>query len=275
MPERAPVSCAGRTGDAQRLERVFERWLGVPFTPSNRVERLRNGCEIFPAMLAAIEGARSSVRLVTFVYWKGDIARRFAATLARRARAGVQVQVLLDAVGSLPMAPDLIQTMRRGGVDVRRFRPPLRSRFWRVDNRTHRKVLVCDGIVGFTGGVGIAEEWEGDARGPSEWRETHFRITGPAVRGLEAAFHENWAESGGEAPRDGAPEHGADGSTSIQVLRSSGGAQWSTACTAALLLLSAARRRVRIVTAYFVPEERLLAALREARERGVAVEVIR
>lgn len=265
---------AQESTESARLECLFERRLGVPFTHDNRIQRLRNGREIFPAMLEAIESAERSVRLLTFVYWKGGIARDFAAALAARARAGVRVQVLLDAVGSLPMSDELVDAMERGGVDVRRFRPPARARIWRVENRTHRKILLCDGRVGFTGGVGIAEEWEGDAQSPGEWRDSHFRLCGSALRGLEGAFHENWAESGGPVLEiDGGAGRDA-GRTAIQVLRSSGGAPWDSACSAAELLLAAARRRVRITTAYFVPDERLAHALTSACRRGVTVDVM-
>ncbi|WP_244874806.1 phospholipase D-like domain-containing protein, partial [Modicisalibacter luteus] len=152
---------------------------------------LRNGIEIFPLMLEAIRQARFSVDFLTFVYWKGEVARQFADGLTERASAGVRVRVILDAIGALKMSKTLIERMRAAGVDVVWFRPLARWKLWELDNRTHRKVLVCDSQTAFTGGVGIAEEWEGDARNPDEWRDTHFQVEGPAVHGLQAAFLDN------------------------------------------------------------------------------------
>src|SRR5690606_21025802 len=120
----------------------------------------------------AIAAAQTSIEFVTFVYWQGDIARRFATALAGRAKAGVKVRVILDAIGAHQMPGDVLKIMQADEVEIIWFRPPVRWKVWQIDNRTHRKVLVCDGAVGFTGGVGIAEQWEGDARNENEWRET-------------------------------------------------------------------------------------------------------
>src|SRR5690606_29177160 len=114
------------------------------------------------------------------------------------ARQGVRVRVLLDSVGARRMDNDLLDTMSDGGCDVRWFRPVTKGSIGDTNHRTHRKVLICDEEVSFTGGVGIADEWRGDARDETEWRDTHFRIVGPATDGLRAAFLDNWAETGGE-----------------------------------------------------------------------------
>ena len=139
------------------------------------------------AMLEAIKEAKESIDFVTFNYWTGDIAHRFARLLAKRARDGISIRVILDGFGSLPMRQELIDIMTESGVQLERFRPIVRWKVWESDHRTHRKILVVDNQVAFTGGVGIAEEWEGDARNPNEWRETHFRVEVPAVLGLRAA----------------------------------------------------------------------------------------
>ena len=259
-----------------RLRRCLESTLGVPFTEGNAVTPFVNGDRIFPAMLEAIDRARTSIDLLTFIYWKGDIARRFAEALARKAREGVRVRLLLDALGSLPMSDDLERIMREGGVEIRRFRPLPRWQVWKVTHRTHRKVLVVDRRVGFTGGVGIAEEWEGDARDPSEWRETHFRVEGPAVRGLQAAFLDNWLETLDrvDLPTGDDDADLAGNGVCLQVLASKSTLGWNVILTAMRLLMTLAQERLRITTAYFVPDEETVDLLcRRARE-GCRVEVL-
>jgi len=162
--------------DTTQYRLKFEGLLGIPFTEGNWIDVLKNGCQIFPAMLDAIAEADRSIEFLTFIYWKGDIAIRFAEALAGRAKAGVTVRVLLDAFGAASMRPELIDRMEGAGVEVGWFRPLANWKIWASDNRTHRKFLVVDGIVGFTGGVGIAEEWEGDAHNEQEWRDTHFLL---------------------------------------------------------------------------------------------------
>ena len=180
-----------------RIQRTLEAVLGVPVTTGNSIEILRNGDEIFPAMLHAIAEAERSIDLLTFIYWNGDIARVFANQLSARAQAGVRVRVLLDAAGAWDLDESLVQRMCDAGCDVRIFRPiTARPRRCHANNRTHRKVLICDEAVSFTGGVGIADEWRGDAHAADEWRDTHFRVVGPATDGLRAAFLDNWAETG-------------------------------------------------------------------------------
>lgn len=257
-------------------QRVLEATLGIPFSRGNRVQVLRNGVEIFPSMLQAIRGARCSVELLTFVYWKGDIAWRFADALAERAETGVQVRLILDALGTLKMPRELVERMRTAGVDVVWFRPLLRRTFWQVDKRTHRKVLVCDGRIAFTGGVGIAEEWEGDARNAREWRETHFQVEGPAVNGLRAAFIENWLETRRPLCSDMINSRSLEpaGEALVQPIKTSAAVHWSTIATLMRLVLTLARRKVRITTAYFVPHAALMPLLFDAVKRGVDVQIL-
>jgi cardiolipin synthase len=198
-----------------------------------------------------------------------------ASALARQAEKGLTVRVLLDAFGSARMSSDLIDEMTDAGADVRLFRPLRRRDMLKVTSRTHRKILVCDRRVAFTGGVGIAEEWEGDARNPDEWRETHFRLTGPVVDGLHAAFMENWAEAArftvDEHPMHAPPR---DGDALTHVICSTGGAACSEMRLTTLALIAAARRSLVLVTAYFVPDEELIEALLAARRRGVDIAVM-
>ena len=260
----------------QRYRRVLEGLVGIPATEGNRVEILRNGDEIFPAMLAAIEAAENTVDFTTYVYWKGGIAERFADALAERARAGVRVRVLLDAVGAFQMNDELAGDMTEAGVRLRWFRDVKDAGVTEADNRTHRKVLVCDEDVAFIGGVGIAEEWEGDARDASEWRDTHVRVHGPAVDGLRAAFVDNWAETGEELfdDRDRFPDQERSGASVVQVVSSPSQTGWSTLETMICALLAVARKRVHITSAYFVPEDNILEAICATAERGVRVDVL-
>lgn len=260
--------------DTDRLVRAVETALGVSFTGGNEIRVLRNGDEIFPAMLRAIEEAREYVDLLTYIYWAGEIAERFAIALAERARAGVDVRVILDAIGAMKMSRDLVELMEEAGVTVHWFRKPT-WRVWRTSHRTHRKVLVCDGRVGFTGGIGIAEEWCGDARDPTEWRDTHFEVRGPAVAGLQASFTGNWVEGMREASElTRRVSREEPGSAAAMVVRSVAAIGWSDVATLLWTLLSQARRRVRIATAYFVPDDRTCKLLCETARRGVDVEVL-
>lgn len=274
-----------------RFRRTFEAALGVPFSRGNRVVSLRNGARIFPEMLEAIRGARRSVEFETFVYWRGEAARRFADALAAAAGRGVRVLVLLDAVGCAPMSDDIRTTLESSGAEVQDFGPVRPFEPWRIDHRTHRKILVCDAEVAFTGGVGIAEQWEGDARGTDEWRDTHFRICGPAVRGLRASFFQHWlaTEGGRDAlpaedpelsrepdcgPVDSRCGDGGEDGCEVQVIRSTGAGRWTDIQTLFRTLIASAEERLRITTAYFVPDPGLVSLLVDAASGGVDVEIM-
>jgi cardiolipin synthase len=153
---------------------------------------LQNGDEIFPAMLEAIRGASTSVTFETYIYWSGEIGEAFTEALSEKARAGIPVRVTVDWVGSLKMDSALLDQMVKAGVQLQRYRPLHWYNLGRMNNRTHRKLLVVDGKIGFTGGVGIADQWQGDAGDPEHWRDSHFRFEGPAVAQLQAAFNDNW-----------------------------------------------------------------------------------
>lgn len=254
---------------------------GVPTTDGNEVTVLRNGDEIFPAMISAIDDAEHSVDIVTFVYWTGDIAIRVAERLAAAARRGCRVRVLLDAVGARKMDTSLVDQMDAAGCDVRWFRPIGDGSvpdIGEVNHRTHRKVLVCDGVTGFTGGVGIADEWTGDAEHPGAWRDTHLRVRGPAVAGLAAAFIDNWAEAAADE-FDAQHEQPVDltaspGSTSCMVVPGSSGPGSTAIDRLIVALIQLARQRLRLQTAYFNPTEAVIGALIDAVDRGVEVQVM-
>ena len=260
------------------MRRALEGCLGVHFTEGNIVTRLRNGVEIFPAMLEAIEGAERTVDMLTFIYWQGDIASKVAHALADRARAGCRVRLVLDYFGARLLEDDLVEMMEDAGVHVHWFRPVNGvTDVADAGERTHRKVLIVDERVAFVGGVGIAEEWEGDAREPGEWRDDHFRITGPAVDGLRSAFLDDWAESGQELldehDRFPDPEVHDDGCPAL-VVRGASEAGWSDIGLLKRVLCELAESEIRITTAYFSPNEHMTRWLCEAVERGVAVKVL-
>ncbi|MGH6636717.1 MAG: phospholipase D-like domain-containing protein, partial [Gammaproteobacteria bacterium] len=171
--------------------RVMGSLLGPQLVNGNRVQALLNGDEIFPAMLDAIRGAQHTITFETYIYWSGTIGQEFADALIERARAGVRVHVMLDWWGSDSIEDLHQEKMKAAGVQVRRYNPLRVAALGRMNNRTHRKLLVVDGRIGFTGGVGIADPWRGHAQ-DLHWRDTHFRVEGPVVTQLQAAFIDNW-----------------------------------------------------------------------------------
>jgi cardiolipin synthase len=256
--------------------RRLEALLGIPATEGNSVTIYRNGDEIFPAMLSAIGAARRTVDFMTYVYWTGDIARQFADALSERARAGVRVRVLIDAVGGSKIEEGLVERMGRAGVHVEWFRKPWLKSPFKQNHRCHRKVLVVDETVGFTGGVGIAEEWTGNARHEDEWRDSHVRVTGPAVDGIAAGFSQNWAETGQPMfdQHDQFPEHDGSGSATIQVVRGSASIGWDDMQTLFHVVISSATERLRLATAYFAPSQDFVDQLVEKASEGVQVQVL-
>lgn len=245
---------------------------GSPIVGGNRIETLLNGDVIFDSMLGAIQQAQHSITFESYIYWSGIVAEEFCDALVARAQAGVAVKVLIDWVGSLPMNDDLIDRMHEGGVMLRMFRPMRPRTLTRMNNRTHRKVLVIDGQVGFTGGVGIADTWRGNARNPDEWRDTHYRVEGPAVAMLQNAFAHNWVEASGEVLRGPAfyPVLASAGKLDVQMIKSNTGSR-NEIHLMLMTALAAATSSIRISTPYFVPDRVAIDQLLAARKRGVRV----
>jgi cardiolipin synthase len=250
--------------------------LGPSIVNGNRFEALLNGDAIFPAMLSAIEGARQTITFETYIYWSGVTGKRFAEALAERARSGVKVHVLLDWLGSGKMDADSIAAMEEAGVQVTRYHPLRWYNLQRFNNRTHRKLLIVDGRLGFTGGVGIADQWTGNAQDPEHWRDSHYRVEGPVVTQMQAVFLDNWIKATGKVL------HGveyfplvppvADGAAQMFSSSPSGGAQSMKLMY--LLAITAAERSIYLSSAYFVPDEMAREALVEAVKRGVKVQII-
>jgi cardiolipin synthase len=257
--------------------RAAEALTGAPISEGNDVELLINGERIFPALLETIASAERTLTFETYVYWRGVVAREVADAVCERARAGVDCKVVLDALGSAKMDPELIGAMRDAGASVCRFRAPKPWTLRRLTNRTHRRVLVADGKVGMTGGVGIAEEWMGDAKGPDEWRDTHVRVRGPVVRGLQGAFAEHWLESTGEVlGGDGfLPDlqPSADGGP-MQLVRSAAEVGDTNAEALYYLAIASAQESLDLTAAYFAPRPAFVDALAESARRGIAVRLL-
>ena len=227
-------------------------------------------------MLAEISAARSTINFETYIYWSGTVGYDFAHALAAKSREGVEVRVLIDWVGSLPFDEELIRVMTTAGVEFVRFRPIHWYTLDRVNNRTHRKLLIVDGRIAFTGGVGIADKWLGDARNVDEWRDTHYHITGPVVAAFQAAFAENWLEATGKTLLGDAfyPPLEESGDLQAQLVTSSHPNGSEKMELMFLTAIASAQDHIRVGMAYFVPDETALKQLIDARKRGVEIDVI-
>lgn len=250
--------------------------LGADFRPGNDVQLLRNGDEIFPAMLGAIRGARRSICLETFVYWSGQTGEAFAQALCERAAEGVAVHVLLDWLGTQRMRGGQVQRLRDAGVEVRRYHGLRLNQLRRLNNRTHRKLLVVDGEVALTGGTGIADVWRGHAQDPAHWRDSHFRVRGPVVAQMQAVFLDNWIKATGCLLHgDGYfPPLQAQGTILAHCFSSSPQGGSARMHLMYLLAIASARSRILVANAYFVPDRFTTRALVDAARRGVEVRVL-
>lgn len=253
--------------------RAMNYLLGPPMVDGNRVTALHNGVQIFPAMLDAIEGAERTICFENFVWSQGRIARRFADALSRKARQGVKVHLLQDAIGCDDVRNPEFAMMRDAGVELEIYRF---LHLTRINQRTHRKLLIVDGKVGFTGGVGIGDLWDGNGRSKEEWRDSHFRLEGPAVAQMQQAFMDNWMQTRACILHgdDYFPELKSVGDDLCQVFKSSADEGSDSARIMFLLSIAAARKSIQIANAYFIPDGLTIETLVKARDRGVKVEII-
>ncbi len=256
---------------------TLEAYAGAPIVGGNAVEILLNGEHIFPSVLTGIRSAQRTITYAQYYYEDGPVARDIAEALAERCRAGVGVNVLLDAFGSLGIPGEYVELMRASGCHVVWFRPLSQYVFRRYYQRNHRRILVVDGRVGFTGGAGVSRKWMGNGRTEHHWRDTDVRVEGPIVEYLQAAFVENWLEAtgmvlGGEAyfPRPIEPR----GQVHAQVARSSPAGGSAAMYTTLLLALSGARKSVLVTNPYFVLDGRMRDAVIRTVQRGVRVAVL-
>jgi cardiolipin synthase len=255
----------------------FRRTLGTFGTAmlaGNRAELLNNGDEIFPAMLQAIREAKLSVNLATYIFQADGTGRRFAEALMAAARRGVEVRLLVDGAGG--RAGSLFNPMKQAGVKAYIYHPIRLWTIYRVTQRTHRKILVVDGAVCFTGGVGIEDRWLGDARNPKEWRDIQVRVTGPVVPQMQAIFGEDWTYTSGEilAGDKFYPPVQTTGGLAAQAIKSSHGDSSSLAEMLYFVAIQTAEKSIHIQNAYFLPDSHIRAALVDARKRGVDVRVM-
>jgi len=250
--------------------------LGQHVLPGNRITALHNGEEIFPAMLHAIRGAKETITFETYIYWSGEVGLKFSEALSERARAGVKVHVVLDAVGCGKIKPAYLETMKAAGVQIERYHPVTWNTVARINNRTHRKLLVVDGRIGFTGGVGIADAWSGNASDADHWRDSHYQLEGPAVAHMQAAFCDNWIKTRGRVLAGPAyfPELKPAGDSSAQLFTSSRDGGSENVRLMYLLSITSATKSIRLQAAYFVPDELAIQTIVSARKRGVKVEII-
>jgi cardiolipin synthase len=256
---------------------TMEAYASSPIVGGNAITILLNGEEIFPAMLDAIRSAEKTITYAQYFYEDGPVAREMAEALAERCRAGVAVSVLLDAFGTLSIPSEYVEALRRSGCQVVSFRPLTRTMFTSANYRNHRRILVIDGRIGFTGGSGVSRKWMGNGRTENHWRETDVRVEGPVVEYLQGAFAENWLEAtgivlGGEGffPRPLTPR----GQVYAQVVRSSPAGGSFAMYTTFLLAMASARRSILITNPYFVLDDTMAEALTTAVRRGVKVVVL-
>ncbi|QRF61255.1 phosphatidylserine/phosphatidylglycerophosphate/cardiolipin synthase family protein [Variovorax paradoxus] len=259
-----------------QYQRALGALLGPPIADGNRFEAFQNGDKIFPPMLAAIRAAKQSITFETYIYWSGDIGRAFADALSERARAGVKVHVLLDWVGSAKVDADFIREMETSGVEIRKFHKPSWYDIARMNNRTHRKLLVVDGRIGFTGGVGIAPEWTGDAQDPAHWRDSHYKVEGPVVAQMQAVFMDNWIKVSGDVFHGERyfPPLPPVGNGRAQIFSSSPSGGSESMHLMYLLSIAAATKTIDLSSAYFVPDDLTVGALVAALHRGVRVRIV-
>ena len=254
---------------------TLEAYAGMPIVGGNTVDILLNDA-VFPAELAAIRAARTTIDYEQYYYEAGTVGRTTAAALAERCRAGVGVNVLLDAVGALEMAPEDATLMTRSGCHLAYFRPLTHLFFGHFNNRDHRRILVVDGRIGFTGGAGAGDKWLGNGRTAEHWRETDVRIEGPAVHELQAAFARAWLAATGVVLGGPAyfPVLGPTGGVPLQVVAGAPARGNESVYTTFVLAIASARRFIHITNPYFLPDERMTRALLAAAARGVDVTVL-
>lgn len=255
------------------FERVMGQLMGPPLIGGNKVTILKNGSEIFPAMLEAIRSAKETITFENFLWHDGRMANAIAEALAERAAAGVDVHMLQDRFGCDTLRGAGIRRLRGSQVELEIFRA-----FWisRINFRTHRKLLVVDGRIGFIGGVCISDLWDGDGVTPGHWRDTHYRVEGPVVAQMQGAFLDNWMQTRAQVLHGEKffPALEEQGPLKCQTFTSSVGQGADSARLMFLLSMAAARKRIGIASAFFLPDDLMIRTLVEARERGVEIDII-
>ena len=261
---------------SEHFIQVLGHLMGPIITQGNHVRTLNNGEEIFPAMLEAIRSAKKTICFESYIYWSGTVGNEFANALSEKAQAGVKVHLLIDWLGSQRIDEEVVKKMTSSGVELQYYHPLKWYNVSRLNNRTHRKILVIDGIKGFTGGVGIADEWSGNGLQKDKWRDTHYEITGPVVSQMQAAFMDNWLKTQPmvHTSSEYFPPLKSSGESYAQMFKSSSREGASSVRIMYLMAIAAAKKSILIENAYFVPDNTTIKELIKARDRGVQIEII-
>jgi cardiolipin synthase len=249
---------------------------GMPIVTGNRVTIYNNGDEFFPAMLEAIESATNSITMEQYIFWDGRVGRRFAEAFSERARKGVAVKLLVDAVGSSTLGEEILKILEAGGCQLAWHKPIHWYTLDRINHRNHRKSLIVDGRIAFTGGAGIGDHWLGSAENPREWREVQIRVEGPAAVAQQTGFAQNWLLTTGEiiSGQKFFPTAEPCGDIEVQTILSSPLVGAAAAATMYLIALQCARRYIYIANPYFIPDSRVIALLASAHRRGVELKLM-
>jgi cardiolipin synthase len=275
FPPQYGLDHALQVGSPEFLETMAGA-AGIPFFKGNSLTLLNNGDQFYPAMLRDIELAERSIAVEAYIYWAGDIGLTFARAFAAAAQRGVKVKLLLDAIGSQSIGNEICKILEDGGCHLGWYNPIRLTGLRRINHRTHRKSLIIDGYIGYTGGAGIADQWTGDAHDAEHWRDIQIRIEGPAVRPLQSGFAHNWLECTGELVTgpDFYPEIPESGPLSLQTIMSSPETGASAARVMYFLAISAAKKTIDIANPYFVPDHTSIDLFRDAVKRGVRVRIM-
>jgi cardiolipin synthase len=262
------------------FQNTIEGVTGMPFVSGNHVAIYNNGDEFYPAMLDAIESAERSITMEQYIFWDGEVGRRFAEAFAEKARRGVHVKLLLDAIGSSTLGKEIFRILAAGGCQLAWFRPIHWYTLHRANRRDHRKSLIVDGRIAFTGGAGIADQWLGSAADAREWRDIQVAITGPGALMQQSGFALNWLETTGEILSgrrffpDPQPYLSEDGGVKVQTILSSPALGLGAAGTMYLAALQCAKRELLIANPYFIPDARVIDMLVASRRRGVVIKLM-
>ena len=280
------TGCFHRSVDATVGEKIvvrstefseeFSKASRASWYEGNEVRTLINGDAFFPPMLSAVRGAKKSITFETFAFIESPVTRAFSEALAEKAREGVAVHVILDGIGSRDVGEFNIGLMRNAGAEVNIYHPIHHIAPNTLSNRTHRKILVVDGKVGFTGGAGFAHAWTGNAESPSFWRDTQYEVKGPAVRQLQQAFSDNWGEMTGKELRgeEYFPKLSRQGNLRAQFVFDSPKDRKHPLAHSVLMAINSSRESLVLAQSYFVPTKPFREALLRAAARGVKVEIL-
>ena len=263
--------------NSPEFQRELEALAGSKLDQHTHVESLPNGTNFYEAELAAVAAAQKSIDWEAYIFAKGEIAKKLVDALTERARAGVEVNLVIDAVGSLSTPKKFFDELRLAGGHVEWYHPVRWYNWPRANNRTHRELIVIDGKVGFLGGAGVADHWwHGKEKNPA-WRDTMFKVTGEAVRSMQSTFVENWLESSGQiliGSKYFDAESNTDGATAMVVDSSPSQGGSTRARIVYQTLIASAQKNLKITTPYFLPDDSLRKELVRAVHRGVRVQIL-